>query len=142
LPGADFGARRGRREHENHRVGLADQVAEASLPVLATGDAVAVDDALKAAKIEPRIELVGKVQVVAAGGDENAKLASVGRVGSARLLRSYITGFRRGTGYVMRDVCHCAPPTLHWILAHRAPCVGVPAMRRASFGVELRPLSH
>src|SRR5262249_31753071 len=26
LPGADFGARRGRREHENHRVGLADQV--------------------------------------------------------------------------------------------------------------------
>src|SRR5207247_6439215 len=47
LPVADFGARRSRRLHENHRVGLADQVAEASLPVLATGDAVAVDDALK-----------------------------------------------------------------------------------------------
>src|SRR5262245_61622549 len=62
LPGADFGARRGRREHENHRVGLANQIAEASLPVLATGDAVAVDDALKAANIsERRIELVGEV---------------------------------------------------------------------------------
>jgi hypothetical protein len=36
LPGANFRARRGRREHENHRFGLADQVAESSLPVLAT----------------------------------------------------------------------------------------------------------
>jgi hypothetical protein len=50
LPSADFG-RRGRREHEHHRIGLANQVAEASLPVLATGDALAVDDALKAANI-------------------------------------------------------------------------------------------
>jgi hypothetical protein len=30
----------------------------------------------------------------------------------------------------MGAVCHCAPPPLHWILAHRAPWVGVPAMRR------------
>ena len=40
-------------------------------------------------------QLVGKAQVIAAVGDENAKLAPVGRVGSARLLRSYITWFRR-----------------------------------------------
>jgi TPR repeat protein len=45
LPSADFRARRGRRQHEHHSVGFADQVAEASLPVLATGDAVAVDEA-------------------------------------------------------------------------------------------------
>src|SRR5262249_55252979 len=112
LPGADFGTCRGWREHEDHRVGLANQVAKASLPVLATGDAVAVDDTLKAANIrERRIELVGKLQVFAAVGDEDAKLAPVGRVGSARLLRSYVTGFRRSrTGCVLRDVCHCAAP--------------------------------
>src|SRR5262249_29206030 len=87
---------------------------EASLPVLATGDAVAVDDALKPANIgERRIELVGKLQIVAAVGDEDedAKLALVERVGSARLLWSYVTGFRRSrTGCVMRDVCHCTAP--------------------------------
>src|SRR5262245_8857714 len=110
LPGADFGARRGRREHENHRVGLADQVAEALLPVLATGDAVAVEDARKAASIERRIELVGKVQVVAAIRDEDAKLAPVRRVGPARLLRSCITRLRRSRTHMMRDVCHCRPP--------------------------------
>src|SRR5262249_15575296 len=66
LPLTDFGACRGRREHENHRVGLPDQVAEPSLPVLTTGDAVAVDDALKAASIERRIKLVGEMQVVPA----------------------------------------------------------------------------
>ena len=72
---------------------------------------MAVDDAVKAASIEHRIQLVGEGQVFAAVGDEDAKLASVGRVGSARLLRSYVTGFRRSrTGCVMRDVCHCAPP--------------------------------
>ena len=60
LPGADFGARRGRREHENHRVGLADQVAETSFPVLATGDAVTVDEALKAASVERRISWSAK----------------------------------------------------------------------------------
>src|SRR5262249_26751337 len=36
LPVADFGPRRTRREYENDRVGLADQVAKASFPVLAT----------------------------------------------------------------------------------------------------------
>jgi len=87
------------------------QVAEASLPVLATGDAVAVDEALKTASIERRIQLVGELQVVAAVGNEDAKLAPVGRVGSARLLQSYIIGFRRSrTGCVMRDVCHCSAP--------------------------------
>src|SRR5215472_641207 len=35
------------------------------------------------------------MQVVAAVGDENAKLASFGRVRSARLLWSYVTEFRR-----------------------------------------------
>jgi hypothetical protein len=111
LPGTNFGTHRGRREHENDGVSFPNQVAETSLPVLATGDAVAVEDALKAAKIEPRIELIGKVQVVAAVGDEDAKPALVGRVGSARLLRSYIAGFRRSwTGCVMRDVCHCTAP--------------------------------
>src|SRR5215831_12175199 len=102
LPCADFGARRGRREHENYCVSLADQVAEASLPVLATGDAVAVDEALKAVSIERRIKLVGEVQVIAAVGDEDAKLAPVGRVGSARLLRGYVIRFRRSrTGCVV-----------------------------------------
>src|SRR5262245_64315331 len=48
---------------------------------------------------------------IAAVGDEDAKLALVGRVGSARLLWSYITWFRRSrTGCVMRDVCHCTAP--------------------------------
>ena len=46
---------RNRREHENYRVSLADQVGEASLPVLATGYAVAVDDTFKAASIEKAI---------------------------------------------------------------------------------------
>ena len=72
-----------RREHENYRVSLADQVGEASLPVLATGYAVAVDDTFKAASIEGHIQLVGKVQVVAAAGDEDAKLApGASRLGS------------------------------------------------------------
>src|SRR5262249_53995253 len=95
LPIADFGACRSRREHENHGVGFPNQVPKASLPFLATRDAVAVDETLKAASIERHIQLVGKVQVVAAVGDEGAKLALVGRVGSARLLRSNIVGFRR-----------------------------------------------
>src|SRR5262249_25521092 len=111
LPGTDFGARRGRRQHENYRVGLADQGAEASLPVLATGDAVAVDRALKAVKIECRIELVREVQVLAAVGDEDAKLAPIERIRPARLLWTYVTRFqRRRTGCVLRDVCHCAAP--------------------------------
>ena len=111
LPGADFGARRARREHENHRVGLADQVAEASFPVLATGDAVTVDDTLKAASIERRIELVGEVQVVATVGDKDAKLSFVGRGGPARLLLGDTSGFRRSwTGCVMRKVCHSTAP--------------------------------
>ena len=46
---------------------------------------MAVDETLKAASIERRIELVGELQVVAAVGDEDAKLTPVGRVGSARL---------------------------------------------------------
>ena len=92
LPIADFGARRVRREHENHRVGLADQVAEASFPVLATGDAVAIDETLKAVSIERRIELVGEVQVVAAVGNEDAKLPFVGRGRPARLLRAIPAG--------------------------------------------------
>src|SRR5262249_12525496 len=102
LPGANFGARRCWREHENHRISLADQVADPLLPFLATGDALTVDEALKAAGIERRNQLAGEAQIVAAVGDEDAKL------------RSYITGFRRRTGCVMRDVCHCAPP----------PCTG------------------
>src|SRR5262249_45627783 len=78
----------------------------------ATGDGLAVDETLKTACIKRRNELVSKLQIaVAAVGNENAKLAPIGRVGSARLLRSYITWFRRSpTGCVMRDVCPWAPP--------------------------------
>jgi hypothetical protein len=72
---------------------------------------VVVDEALKAVRIERRIKLVGEMQVVAAVGDEDAELALVERVGSARLLRSYVTGFWRSrTGCVMRDVCHFTAP--------------------------------
>src|SRR5262249_58614808 len=103
LPGADFGARRTRREHENHRVGLANHAAEAPLPLLATGDAVAVDDALKAVGIERRIKLVGKLQIIAAVGDKDAKLCPAARVSSDRLRRGCYTGRARkrcgsGTG--------------------------------------------
>src|SRR5262245_30751800 len=42
LPRADFGACRGRREHENYRVRLSYQGAQPCLPILTTGDAVAV----------------------------------------------------------------------------------------------------
>src|SRR5262245_32556436 len=130
------------RENENDRVGLADQVAEASFPDLATGDAFAIDETFEAARIKRRCELIGEVEVFATVGDKDAKLAPVGRVGSARLLRSYITGFRRNrAGYVIRDVCHCAPLPLYWILAHRAPCVGGPAMRRGGlFRGRITPL--
>src|SRR5262249_12882746 len=97
----------------NHRVSLAYQLAEALLPFLTTGDALTVDEALKAISLKRRIKLVGEVQVVAAIGDEDAKLAPVGRVGAARLLRSYITGFRRsGTGCVTGDICHSTAPIL------------------------------
>src|SRR5262249_17364261 len=61
LPGAVFGARRGCREHENHRVGVSNQVAQALLPVVATAHAFAIDEALKAISIECGIELIGKV---------------------------------------------------------------------------------
>jgi len=56
---------------------------------------VAVDEALKPTSFQRCIELVGEVQIVAAVGDEDAKLVRVGRVGSARLLRSYISWVRR-----------------------------------------------
>src|SRR5262249_30279499 len=135
LPGAEFGVCRGRREHENHRVGLADQVAEASLPVLATGDALAVDEALKAAKIECGIKLVCEIQVVAPVEEEKTKVALVGGVGSARLVRSYITGFRRSrTGCVMRDVCHCAAP-IAALNSSTFGKVGESATRPPSLGV-------
>ena len=72
---------------------------------------MAIDAGFKAVSIECGLELVGEVHVIAAVGDEDAKLAPVGRVGSARLLRSYITWFRRSrTGCVMRDVRHCTAP--------------------------------
>jgi hypothetical protein len=60
---------------------------------------MAVDHTFKAATIKRSIELVGEVEVVAAIGDEDAKLTLIGRVGAARLRPSYITGIRRsGTG--------------------------------------------
>jgi hypothetical protein len=63
---------------------------------------MAVDEALKAASIERCIELVGEIQVVAAVGDEDAKLALVERVGAARLLRSlHSRSHREGTGQVI-----------------------------------------
>jgi hypothetical protein len=65
------------------------------LPLLATGDAVAIDETLKAASIERRIELVGEAQVSTAVGDEHPKPACIGRTGSARLLRNRLTGFQR-----------------------------------------------
>jgi hypothetical protein len=61
-----------------NRVGLADQVAKASLPGLATGDAFAIDDTFEAAKIKRRGELIGEVEVFAAVGNKDAKLPFVG----------------------------------------------------------------
>ena len=73
-------SRRARREAgestKTTRVGLADQASQASFPVLATGDAVAVDDALNPVSNER--QLVGEAQVVAAVRDEDAKLAPSG----------------------------------------------------------------
>src|SRR5262249_8512470 len=94
LPCTDFGTRRAWREHENHRVGLADQVAKASFPVLANGDVVTVDETLETASIECFIELVGELQVVAAVGNKDAKFPFVGRGGLARLLGD-TSGLRR-----------------------------------------------
>src|SRR5262245_18686711 len=85
LPIADWGKRRSGREHENDRVSLADQVGKTSFPVLATGDAVTVDETLEAANIECFIELVGELQVVATVGNKDAKLPFVGRGRPARL---------------------------------------------------------
>ena len=56
---------------------------------------MAVDNTFKAASIEGHIQLVGEVQVVAAVGDEEAKFAPVGRVGSARLLQIYIRAWAK-----------------------------------------------
>jgi hypothetical protein len=42
---------------------------------------VAIEDALKAASIERRVQLAGKLQVIAAVGNEDSKLVLVGRVG-------------------------------------------------------------
>ena len=82
-------SRRARREAgestKTTRVGLADQASQASFPVLATGDAVAVDDALNPVSNER--QLVGEAQVVAAVRDEDAKLAPFGRLRSARLMQ-------------------------------------------------------
>ena len=44
-------------------------------------DAVTVDETLEAAGGKRRIELVGKVQVIAAIGNKDAELSSVGRPG-------------------------------------------------------------
>jgi len=88
-----------------------------------------------AASIKRHIQLVSEVQVVAAVGDEDAKLAPVGRVGSARLLQSYIIGFRRSrTGRVMRDVCHCAAPIAALNISTFGK-VGGSATSRQSLGV-------
>ena len=43
LPSADARVRGRRREHEHDCVGVPDQAAEAALPILAPGNAVAVD---------------------------------------------------------------------------------------------------
>ena len=51
------------------------------LPFFATGDAFAVDEALKAVSLKRRIKLIGEVQVVATVGDEDAKLALSGESG-------------------------------------------------------------
>src|SRR5262249_23299 len=88
-----------------------------------------------AASIKRPTQLVSEVQVGAAVGDEDAKLAPVGRVGSARLLQSYIIGFRRSrTGRVMRDVCHCAAPIAALNISTFGK-VGGSATSRQSLGV-------
>src|SRR5262249_21166157 len=104
---------------------------------------MAVDEALKAASIECRIQLVGKLQIIAAVGDEDAKLAPVGRVGSARLLRrSYITRFQRSrTGCVMRDVCHCAAPIAALNISTFGKVGGSPTSRQ-SLGVAASRLAR
>src|SRR5262249_47166656 len=90
------------------------------------------------------VQLVGKLQVIAAVGDEDAKLAPVGRVGSARWLRSYITGFRRSrTGCVMRDLYHCAPPSPALILAQMGSTGAVQtSMRKAKCVLVFMDKSH
>src|SRR5262249_7309868 len=66
--------------------------------------------ALKAASLERRIELVGEVRVVAAVGDEDAKLPFVGRGRLFYLLGNTSRLRRSWTGCVMRDVCHSTAP--------------------------------
>jgi hypothetical protein len=87
-------------------------VAEAAFPVFATGDAMTVDEALKAAKIEPCIELIGELQIVATVGNKDAKLAFVGRCGPARLVGGTCGFRRRWTGCVMRKLRHSTAPML------------------------------
>ena len=66
-----------------------------------------LDAALDMYGFECFIELVGELQVVAAVGNKDAELPSVGRGGLARLLRGDANGLRRSwTGCVMRKVCH------------------------------------
>lgn len=87
--------RRGRREHKDDRIGLADEFGKTFFPFRAAGDAVAVDDGVKPAPIKRRFQLVGKVEVVAAIGDENAKLVLVGQVRAIRLRWSRRLRLRR-----------------------------------------------
>jgi hypothetical protein len=112
LPGADCGAHRVWREHKDDCIGLTDQVAEALFPFLATGDAVVVDEAFKAVKIERRSDLLSECYVVSAVGDEDAKLSLVGRVGPARLLHSDTNGLRQSEiRCLLRLLSHRTAPT-------------------------------
>ncbi len=80
LPGTDVGRRRGRREHEHHGLGLADEVAETPAPFLAAGDGVAVQGRLVTQEPQRDIELIGEIEILAAVGDEDAQSAAfVGR---------------------------------------------------------------
>src|SRR5262249_16960719 len=82
----------------------------------------------------------GKVQIVAAVGDEDAKLAPLGRVRSARLLRSCTIWFWRSrTGCVMRDVCHSAAPIAALNISTSATCVGPPIAGMGQGNLWFRP---
>ena len=74
LPRANLGEGRGRREREHHRLGLADQGAEARLPKLSAQAALTVQLGSEAVSLQCTAQLVGEVEVVPAVGDVDAQL--------------------------------------------------------------------
>jgi hypothetical protein len=76
LPDTDVGIGRRWRQHENDRVGLADEVGKTLSPLLSAGDRLPVQRCLEAEKPKRDIELIGKVEIVPAVGNEDLELAA------------------------------------------------------------------